>query len=122
MEYDKSLTFKICENSCLNYKNILIQIELNYNSQNTSLYKYNIQKIKEKNQLEFKSYTINWYTNYEFSPINVQSKDIIIISTNHSNTVFPYNDGNYKIFNSFYNGYLFVSFPDKDLNKNKYIF
>ena len=76
-----------------------IYIELNYNSVKSSLYKYSLQKITVNKQLEFKSYDINWYTSYEFTPIDVQNKDIIFISTNHSNTVFPQSSGNYKVFN-----------------------
>lgn len=119
LKNDNSLTFKACENTYLNEKTILIYIELNYNSVKSSLYKYSLQKIIENKQLEFKSYDINWYTSYEFSPIDVQNKDIIFISSNHSNTVFPQSSGNYKIFNSFYNGHLFVSYLNEDLNKNQ---
>ena len=119
MEYGKSLNFKACENSCLNYKTILIQIELNYNS-GASLYKYIFQKKIENSALEFRIYDINWYTNYEFSPVNVASDDIILISTNHSNTIFPFINQYYKTFDSYYNGYLFVSKTDNTKVKISY--
>ena len=120
LEYDNSLTFKVCEN-CLNSRTILIQIDLNYLYDGSFLYKYKIEKIKPKQgkSLEFTKYDINWYLNYEFIPINVKSQDIILISTNHSNTVFPSKlDGN-RLFESFYNGQLFVSFADEDTERNK---
>ena len=114
-----SISFKVYDNSYLTDKTILIYIELNYNCEESSLYKYSFQKIIEYKELEFKSYDINWFINYEFNPVSVKSKDIIFISTNHSNTVFPLNSPNYKQFESFHNGYLFVSFPDDDSNKNQ---
>ena len=54
-----------------------------------------------------------------FDPVIVLSNDFIFISTNHSNTVFPINSGNFRKFDTFYNGYLFISFPDNDINKNQ---
>ena len=119
LEYDKYYTFKACEDTCLNYKTILIEVDLNYQSDKSTLYKYNIARIDKKSNLQDKSYNINWNTLYNFSPMDVKNQDIILISTNHTNTIFPLYDDNNKVFKSLYNGYLFVSFSDSDINRNK---
>ena len=113
------IAFKACENSDPKDKTILIYIELNYCSEMSSLYRYNFIKNVENKQLEFKSYEIKWYTNYDFNPVDVNYADIVFISTNHSNTVFPQSSGSYKKFDTFFNGYLFVSNTSADVNKNK---
>ena len=119
LEYDEFIIFKICENTCLNSKSILMRIDLNYNSDKSSIYKYNIEKIYENKPLEYKSYDINWYINYDFSPIKIQNQDTIFISTNHSNTIFPIDNIDYRKFESYNNGYLFISFPDNNLNDSQ---
>ena len=70
-------------------------------------------------KLEFKSYFVNWYTKYDFKPLLVDYKDIIFITTNHSNTIFPIVSSYTRTFTSFYKGYLFVSFPEKDIGLDK---
>ena len=116
---EKSLTFTVCEKSCLDAKAILIEIDLNYNYERSTLYQYSINKIFDNKELEFKSYDINWYIYYEFNPLYVQSKDTVFISTNHSNTIFYYNSYNYRTFKPFYNGQLYVSYPDDNSNRNQ---
>jgi hypothetical protein len=125
-EYDEnyilnvdSFAFKSCQNASPYDKTVLIYLELNYYSKKSSLYKYSFRKIIQNKPIEFKSYDIKWYTNYEFNSTNVQNKDIIFISTNHSNTVHPQSSGKYKAFDSFYKGYLFVSYLNEDINKNQ---
>jgi len=119
LENSNSMNFEACKASYTNDKLILIYIELNYNSEISSLYKYSFKKNIQNQQLKFTTYLINWYTNYEFSPLSVQSKDIVFIQTNHSNTVFPFSGGNYKKFNSFLNGLLHISYLFEDSSKNQ---
>lgn len=119
LENSNSMNFEACKASYTNDKLILIYIELNYNSEVSSLYKYSFKKNIQNQQLKFTTYSINWYTNYEFSPLTVQSKDIIFIQTNHSNTVFPFSGGNYKKFDSFLNGLLHISYLFEDSSKNQ---
>ena len=119
LENSNSMNFEACKESYTNDKLILIYIELNYNSEISSLYKYSFKKNIQNQQLKFGTYSINWYTNYEFSPLSVQSKDIIFIQTNHSGTVFPFSGGNYKKFDSFLNGLLFISYLFEDSSKNQ---
>ena len=119
LENSNSMNFEACKSSYTNDKLILIYIELNYNSEISSLYKYSFKKNIQNQQLKFTTYSINWYTNYEFSPLPVESKDIIFIQTNHSGTVFPFSGGNYKKFNSFLNGLLHISYLFEDSSKNQ---
>ena len=119
LENSISMIFEACKTSYTNDKLILIYIELNYNSEISSLYKYFFKKNIQNQQLKFTTYSINWYTNYEFSPLSVQSKDIIFIQTNHSNTVFPFRGGNYKKFDSYLNGLLHISYLSEDSSKNQ---
>lgn len=119
LENSNSMNFEACKASYTNDKLILIYIELNYNSEISSLYKYSFKKNIQNQQLKFTTYSINWYTNYEFSPLTVQSKDIIFIQTNHTSTVFPFSGGNYKKFDSFLNGLLHISYLFEDSSKNQ---
>ena len=93
--------------------------EINYLYKINPLYRYSIQKIISKKKLEFKSYFVNWYTKYDFKPLLVDYKDIIFITTNHSNTIFPIISSYTRTFTSFFKGYLFVSFPEKDIGLDK---
>ena len=119
LDYDEVVTFKACDNKCLNSKSILIRIDLTYKSEKASLYKYNFEKIYENRPLQYKSYDINWFINYDFSPISSQSQDYILISTNHSNTIFPYESGRYRKFESYNDGHLLISFPDINLTDSQ---
>ena len=117
LENETELTFKTCE-QC-DQKTILIYIDLNYDNPKSSLYTYSFQKKTDSKELEFKKYLINLYTNYEFQPTPIKNKNIIFISTNHSNTIFPLVSEKYKKFDSFNNGTLYVSYLPDELNKNE---
>ena len=115
----KNFIFKTDDDLSKKVKTILIYFEINYSYIINPLYQYSIQKITSKKNLEFKSYFVNWYTKYDFEPLLVDYKDIIFITTNHSNTIFPIVSSYTRTFTSFFKGYLFVSFPEKDIGLNK---
>ena len=118
-EKSNTITIKTLSDQTQLDKTKLIYIDINYQYQLNPLYEYSIQKIFEKKNLEFKSYLVNWYTKYDFSPLKVNYKDTIFISTNHSNTIYPIITQNTRTFTSFYKGCLFVSYPEmkEELNQ-----
>ena len=90
-------------------KTILIYIEINYKYENNPLYEFSIQTTSDEKELEFKSYLVNLYTQYNFSSLKVYPTDFVFISTNHSNTIYPILSKDSRIFSNYYNGYLYVS-------------
>ena len=110
MEKNNSFIIKTCEDHSQQDKTILIYVEINYQYNINPLYEYSIKKITENKKIEFKPYLLNWYTKYDFSPTQVDYKDIIFISTNHSNTIFPITTNNARTFTSFYKGHLYVAY------------
>ena len=118
-EEKNSFTITACKDYSENDRTILIYIEIYYKCNSNVLYEYSIKKTTENIALDFKSYLLNWYTKYYFSPKNVDNKDTIFISTNHSNTIFPIEKDNTRTFNSFYNGHLYVSYNELKSNANQ---
>lgn len=116
---ENSFNFKFHTDRNEANKTILICAKINYKYQSYPLYEFSIEKMIEKKQLEFKSYLVNYYTKYEFSPLYVDNNDTIIISANYSNALFPKEFNNSRILESFYDGFLYISLPDKNLNKNQ---
>ena len=117
--YVEGSTFSVYEQYCChNNKAILIEIKFSDINQKNNLYKISIQKLLDNKPLEFQKYDINMYTNYDFSPITVFDKDIIIISTINPNTVFLNLTDNYRKFKSFCNGMMFISSPEENSNSN----
>ena len=117
-QYDESFSYinnniiyiKACSDHTLNDRAILIYIEINYIYEKFPLYELSIKKLIDQKPLEFKNYIINWYTKYNFSPLTVNYNDIIFISTNNSKTVYTLATDNARSFQTFYQGYLFVSY------------
>ena len=118
-EKKNSFTIKACKDYSENDKTILIYIEIDYKCNSNILYEYSIKKTTENVTLDFKTYLLNWYSKYYFSPNKVYNNDIIFISTNHSNTIYPIEKDNTRTFNSFYNGYLYVSYKDLNTEANQ---
>ena len=114
-----SFIIQTSEGVSLDYKLILIYIDINYKYNSNILYEYSIQKTTENKTLDSKSYLLNWYTKYYFSPNDVDNKDIIFISTNHSNTIYPIETDYSRTFKSFYNGLLYVSYNELKSDANK---
>ena len=101
-----------------NYKMILVYQIIDYVYQLNPLYEYSIQKIQERKEIKFPQ-LVTWYTQYEFSPLNTDSNNIILISTNHSDTIYPITSKNTRNFTPFYNRLLYISFTEKNQGNYK---
>ena len=112
-----SFTIEACKYHSQNEKSILIYIDINYKCSSNILYKYSIQKTTKNKTFEFKPYLLNLYTKYDFSQTTVYYYDILFISTNHSNTLYPIETDETRIFTSFYNGQLYVSYDEIRYNQ-----